>query len=189
MKIKITEKQLSLIKENESKDQAIVDKIFSKYEGKVMLYGDFAKIGRQLYDMGIIELPKEHSDPESPMGRQLLHNQARELRLAYVKRSGKQLYQVTLSERVYAATDVTYIVDSNDPDTVQEILEGGYQLEERYEKDEKGNVKCYFEDWYEDSIMDALEWHDLKELIKPYDGSVQHQDDVTELIQPNQDED
>jgi hypothetical protein len=179
MKIKITEKQLSLIKENESKDLAIIDKLYSKYEGKVISWRDFSNIGRQLYNMGIIELTPEHPDPESPMGNQLLHNQARELRLDYVKRSGKQLYQVTLSERVYASADVTYIVDSNDPDTVQEILDGGYHLEESMEKDENGKVKCNFDDWQEDSLQDALEYHDLKELIIPYKGDTKDFGNIT----------
>ena len=171
MKVKITESQLKLIAESQEKDNAIIDKMFARYGTKSITYSEMQDIGNKLYNMGIIELPEKlKGEADHPMTRQIFVNEAKRLRLEYLKRSGTQLYQLTLYERVYASVAVTYIVTSNDEDEVREQLGDGSHVDEIHAKDENGDLKADFEDWMDDSLMDALDYEDLE--IKPYTGSL-----------------
>ena len=171
MKVKITESQLKLIAENQEKDNAIIDKMFARYGTKSIGYSEMQDIGNKLYNMGILELPENHKGGEDhPMTRQILVNEAKRLRLEYLKRSGTQLYQLTLYERVYASVAVTYIVTSDDEDEVREQLGDGSHVDEIHAKDENGDLKADFEDWMDDSLMDALDYEELE--IEPYTGTL-----------------
>ena len=171
MKIKITESQLKLIAESQEKDNAIIDKMFARYGTKSISYSDMESIGKKLYDMGVIELPENHRDGSNhPMTKQIFVNEAKRLRLEYLKRSGTQLYQVTLWERVYASVAVTYIVTSDDEEEVRQQLSDGSHVDEIHDKDEHGDLKAEFEDWMDDSLMDALDYDDFPE-ITPYTGT------------------
>ena len=169
MKVKITESQLKFIAESQEKDNAIIDKMFARYGTKSITYSEIQNIGDKLYNMGIIELPENiKGDTNHPMARQIFVNEAKRLRLEYMSRSGTQLYQITLYERVYASVAVTYIVTSDDEDEVREQLADGNAVDEIHAKDERGNLKADFEDWMDDSLMDALDYEELE--IEPYTG-------------------
>ena len=162
-RIVITEKQLKLIKENEEKVMALADKLYDRFlENKKFDYNSMVEFGKKLQSMGVTYNERQPFQT------------ARRFRLDHAKRSGKQLYQIVLQENVYATVDVTYVVDSDDPEVVREILENGNHLGDFYKTNPDNNDPIMnYENWDDDGTWYALESMSDEEIdneLEPYDG-------------------
>jgi len=166
MKIRINERQLNLIKENEGKAVALADKMMAKVledaenSGRPG-YTIWEELGKKLIGMGMGE-----GNPEQV---------AKKYHMDYIQRNGKQLYQITIWERVYAEVPMTYVVDTKDPEAVRDILENGKQLADFHPQDKDGQPILTLMDWDDEGLFNSLESFDddeLGEITAPYNGRI-----------------
>ena len=164
MKIRINERQLNLIKENEEKAIALADKLMAKFlenthnRGSYTMWND---LGKRFIGMGMGE-----GDPQQV---------AKKYHMDYIQRNGKQLYQITIWENVYAEIPMTYVIDTNKPDDIREVLENGMQLADFYPQDKDGNAILTLIDFDTEGLFNSLENYDDEELgekTTPYNGNI-----------------
>ena len=166
MKIRINERQLNLIKENEEKAMALADKMLAKVledaenSGRPS-YTIWEELGKKLIGMGMGE-----GDPQQV---------AKKYHMGYIQRNGKQLYQITIWERVYAEIPMTYVIGSKDPAEIRDILENGEQLADFHPQDKDGQPILTLIDWDDEGLFNSLENYDddeLGEKTTSYNGNI-----------------